>query len=282
MLNRLRKQHPIIYCILSEVLFLALMLVGAMVVGFGLVLAGVDILGTDEYLLSAIQELIGVAVAVLLLKRTGRLGLLRRRGCGFFNGLLVGMYPLVLIANSLVQNAALAPRDQPMMSAAHILLFLLSMTLVGVAEEFLFRGVVAQTLLEHFGTDRAGVWKACLLSGLIFGAGHLSNLLGSEPFGVLMQSVFAASVGTLYAAIYFRTGNLWVTVFLHAGMDITSMLIGGLYGTFTVAEAVSTYDATMLLSVLLYLIPTAVLLRKKKLGEVQLYSHWAPSDTPQH
>ena len=282
MLNRLRKQHPIVYCILAEVLFLALMLVGAMVVGFGLVLAGVDILGTDEYLLSAIQELIGVAVAVLLLKRTGRLGLLRRRGCGFFNGLLVGMYPLVLIANSLVQNAALAPRDQPMMPAAHILLFLLSMTLVGVAEEFLFRGVAAQTLLEHFGTDRAGVWKACLLSGLIFGAGHLSNLLGSEPFGVLMQSVFAASVGTLYAAIYFRTGNLWVTVFLHAGMDITSMLIGGLYGTFTVAEAVSTYDATMLLSVLLYLIPTAVLLRKKKLGEVQLYSHWAPSDAPQH
>ena len=51
------------------------------------------------------------------------------------------------------------------------------------------------------------------------------------------------------------------------------MLIGGLYGTTTVADAVSGYDASMLLSVLLYLIPTAVLLRKKKLPEVQLYWH---------
>lgn len=69
--------------------------------------------------------------------------------------------------------------------------------------------------------------------------------------------------GHSFAAIYFRTGNLWVTVFLHGAMDISSMLIGGLYGTTTVADAVSGYDASMLLSVLLYLIPTAVLLRKR-------------------
>ena len=147
------------------------------------------------------------------------------------------------------------------------------MAMVGVAEEFLFRGVVAETLLEHFGTSRTGVWKACLLSGVLFGAAHLTNILGSAVFGVLMQCVFAASLGTLFAAVYFRTGNIWVTVFLHGAMDITSMLIGGLYGTTTVAEAVSGYDASMLLSVLLYLIPTAFLLRKKKLPEVQLYWH---------
>ena len=128
-------------------------------------------------------------------------------------------------------------------------------------------------MLEHFGTSRAGVWKACLLSGVLFGAAHLTNILSSAPFGVLMQCVFAASLGTLFAAIYFRTGTLWVTVFLHGAMDISSMLIGGLYGTTTVADAVSGYDASMLLSVLLYLIPTAVLLRKKKLPEVQLYWH---------
>ena len=111
------------------------------------------------------------------------------------------------------------------------------------------------------------------MSGVLFGAAHLTNILSSAPFGVLMQCVFAASLGTLFAAIYFRTGNLWVTVFLHGAMDISSMLIGGLYGTTTVAEAVSGYDASMLLSVLLYLIPTAFLLRRKKLPEVQLYWH---------
>ena len=76
---------------------------------------------------------------------------------------------------------------------------------------------------------------------------------------------------TLLAAVYFRTGNIWVTVFIHAAMDITSMLIGGLYGTQTVADSISTYDITMLTSIAVYLIPTAFLLRKKKIGEVELY-----------
>ena len=145
------------------------------------------------------------------------------------------------------------------------------MMMVGVAEEFAFRGVIAQTLLEHYGTSRGGIWKACIVSGLLFGAGHLTNILGSEPFGVLMQCLFAAALGVLFAAIYFRTGNLWVTVFLHGAMDVASMLIGGLYGTTTLSESVSGYDASMLLTVVVYLLPVAFLLRKKKLPEVQLY-----------
>ena len=49
------------------------------------------------------------------------------------------------------------------------------------------------------------------------------------------------------------------------------MLYGGLYNTQSVSEAVSSYDASMLLSVLIYMIPTIFLLRKKKIGEVALY-----------
>lgn len=274
MLKRLRKEHPILFCILAEVAFLASLFVTDLVFTLVLVLLRVDISGLDTYLYSALQELVGVLVAVLFLARTGRTGLLRRRGSGFFNGLLVGMYPLVFIGYTAFGSLVLGrPENGVLQPAARICTFLVSMAMVGVAEEFLFRGVVAETLLEHFGTSRTGVWKACLLSGVLFGAAHLTNILGSAVFGVLMQCVFAASLGTLFAAVYFRTGNIWVTVFLHGAMDITSMLIGGLYGTTTVAEAVSGYDASMLLSVLLYLIPTAFLLRKKKLPEVQLYWH---------
>ena len=274
MLKRLRKAHPILFCILAEVAFLASLFVTDLVFTLVLVLLRVDISGLDTYLYSALQELVGVLVAVLFLARTGRTGLLRRRGSGFFNGLLVGMYPLVFIGYTAFGSLVLGrPENGVLQPAARICTFLVSMAMVGVAEEFLFRGVVAETLLEHFGTSRTGVWKACLLSGVLFGAAHLTNILGSAVFGVLMQCVFAASLGTLFAAVYFRTGNIWVTVFLHGAMDITSMLIGGLYGTTTVAEAVSGYDASMLLSVLLYLIPTAFLLRKKKLPEVRLYWH---------
>ena len=275
MLKRLRAKHPVGFCVLSEVLFLGSLLLASYLVVFALVLFGVDLERVDSYFLSAVQETVGMVVALVILGRTGKMYLLRRRGSGFFNG--TGWWEWYPLVASIGLTACIAnwmfgmPEDGQLQPAFSIFSFFLSMALVGVAEEFIFRGVIAQSLLERFGTGRAGVWKACLLSGLLFGAAHLTNLLSSAPFGVLMQCVFAASLGTLFAAIYFRTGNLWVTVFLHGAMDIASMLVGGLYGTEDVAESISGYDASMMLSILIYLIPTLFLLRKKKIGEVALY-----------
>ena len=236
MLKRLRAKHPIGFCVLSEVLFLGSLLLASYLIVFALVLFGVDLERVDSYFLSAVQEAVGMVVALVILGRTGKMYLLRRRGSGFFNGLLVGLYPIALISYNAYNTLLFGRPEGDMLPAWHVVWFLIGMTSVGVAEEFLFRGIIAQTLLEHFGTSRAGVWKACLLSGLYFGAAHLTNLTGSAPLGVLMQCVFAASLGTLLAAVYFRTGNIWVTVFIHAAMDITSMLIGGLYGTATQSE----------------------------------------------
>lgn len=272
MLKRLRKAHPILFCVLAEVVFLASLFVTDLVFTIALVLFRTDFASIDTYLYSTLQELVGAMVAVLFLVRTDRAGLLRRRGSGFFNGLLVGMYPLVFIGYNTFGSLLLGrPENGTLQPAVRICTFLANMAMVGVAEEFIFRGVIAQTLLEHFGTSRAGIWKACLLSGLFFGGAHLTNILSSAPFGVLMQCVFAGSLGVLFAAIYFRTGNLWVLVFLHGAQDAASLLAGGLYGTENMSTAVSSYDSTMLLSVLVYLIPTFFLLRKKKIGEVGLY-----------
>lgn len=272
MLKRLRTAHPLVFCVLAEVVFLASLFVTDLIFTIVLVLFRADFSALDTYLYSTLQELVGALVAVLFLVRTDRAGLLRRRGSGFFNGLLVGMYPLVFIGYNTFGSLLLGrPENGTLQPAVRICTFLANMAMVGVAEEFIFRGVIAQTLLEHFGTSRAGIWKACLLSGLFFGGAHLTNILSSAPFGVLMQCVFAGSLGVLFAAIYFRTGNLWVLVFLHGAQDAASLLAGGLYGTENMSTAVSSYDSTMLLSVLVYLIPTFFLLRKKKIGEVGLY-----------
>ena len=271
MLKRLRSAHPMLYCLVAEVLFLGMLFVASLLSLLLILFVVRDIDAVDDYMLTFMQEAVGVLVAWLFLARTGKSGLLRRRGSGFFNGLLVGLYPIALISYNAYNTLLFGRPEGDMLPAWRIVWFLLGMTSVGVAEEFLFRGVIAQTLLEHFGTSRGGIWKACLLSGVLFGCAHLTNLFNSAPLGVLMQCVFATSLGVLYGAIYFRTGNLWVTVFLHGGMDILSMLMGGLYGTETVAESVSGYDITMLSSVLVYLIPAAFLLRKKKIGEVRFY-----------
>ena len=56
-----------------------------------------------------------------------------------------------------------------------------------------------------------------------------------------------------------------------------ALINSGLYeGTQGIAEAVSSYDPSMLYAVLLYLIPTVILLRKSRLPEVAIFSEVEP------
>lgn len=86
MLKRLRAKHPVGFCALSEVLFLGSLLLASYLIVFALVLFGVDLERVDSYFLSAVQEAVGMVVALVILGRTGKMYLLRRRGSGFSMG----------------------------------------------------------------------------------------------------------------------------------------------------------------------------------------------------
>ena len=114
MLKRLRRAHPVGYCLLTEMVFLAVLMVVPVLLVLLLALLGVDLTRVDDYFLSAIQELLGALVAVFFLKKTDRLGLLRRRGSGFFNGILVGMFPFAMICYTLYGKLLFGmPTDRP-------------------------------------------------------------------------------------------------------------------------------------------------------------------------
>ena len=66
MFQRLRTAHPLGYCLLTEVLFLALIMVGPLALLYALAFLGVDISRLDDYFLTVLQELFGVGVAVLV------------------------------------------------------------------------------------------------------------------------------------------------------------------------------------------------------------------------
>ena len=93
MLKRLRSAHPMLYCLVAEVLFLGMLFVASLLSLLLILFVVRDIDAVDDYMLTFMQEAAGVLVAWLFLARTGKSGLLRRRGSGFFNGLLVGLYP---------------------------------------------------------------------------------------------------------------------------------------------------------------------------------------------
>jgi CAAX protease family protein len=81
--------------------------------------------------------------------------------------------------------------------------------LVGIFEEFSFRGYMQSTL-----TSGMGFWPAALVLSFIFGAGHLGNP-GEAIFGAIM----AGSFGLLAAFALRRTGNIWLPIGMHASWD---------------------------------------------------------------
>lgn len=81
--------------------------------------------------------------------------------------------------------------------------------LVGLFEEFSFRGYLQFTL-----ADGIGFWPAAWILSLGFGAVHLMNK-GESPVGALS----VASIALVFALALRRTGNLWLVVGWHAAFD---------------------------------------------------------------
>ncbi|MGC1370833.1 MAG: CPBP family intramembrane glutamic endopeptidase [Candidatus Sulfotelmatobacter sp.] len=81
--------------------------------------------------------------------------------------------------------------------------------IVGLGEEFAFRGYLQFTL-----TAGMGFWPSALLLSALFGLAHASNP-GESKFGLLSVVCF----GLLFCLFLRRTGNLWWAVGFHAGWD---------------------------------------------------------------
>lgn len=88
--------------------------------------------------------------------------------------------------------------------------------LVGLVEEFLFRGYIQYTL-----TSGIGFWPAAFVMSGLFGLGHFfnshENAVGSEQVVLF---------GLLLCLFLRRTGNLWCAVGFHLGYDWGQMFYG--------------------------------------------------------
>ncbi len=81
--------------------------------------------------------------------------------------------------------------------------------IVGLGEEFAFRGYLQLTL-----TTGMGFWPAAFLLSALFGLAHAGNP-GESKFGLLSVVCF----GVLFCLFLRRTGDLWLAVGFHAGWD---------------------------------------------------------------
>jgi membrane protease YdiL (CAAX protease family) len=80
---------------------------------------------------------------------------------------------------------------------------------VGLFEEFLFRGYTQYTL-----ADSIGFWPAAIVLSCLFGGVHLSN-----PGEGWVGAAGVVIIGLVFALTLRRTGSLWLAVGWHASFD---------------------------------------------------------------
>ncbi len=228
----------------------------------------------ELYFQQLIADLVVVIIMLIVLAITKKMGLLTKKGKGFFKGLPVAIYPICFSLFCLASQTYTALSEKaPLQDMTTILIFILCMFMVGLSEELCTRAIVSESLLEHYGTNKKGIYLAAIVSGILFGLLHLFNLTSQDTLGTIVQVFAAGAGGITYAAIYFRTGNIWITVFIHMLNDIGTGAYYGLFNNGNLTSALSDDNGGSPLYGLVLVIPeiivTIYLLRDAKLPEVK-------------
>ena len=159
-------------------------------------------------------------------------------------------------------------------SFPQVMLFLGHCFLIGFCEEVLFRGLVQRAFHDIFKEDSfMHVLLALLCSGVVFGLIHLTNAdLSASLLSVTYMSLSNIFAGMYYGAVYFRTGkNLWYNVILHGIYDAVGLILFGRLSGVPLDAVVSpsvssqSFVRMTLTYAALYLLPTFIILRPKKL-----------------
>lgn len=142
---------------------------------------------------------------------------------------------------------------------------------VGLAEEFLCRGWLQNEFIERYSKTRKQVVISIILSSLIFGFMHISNVnYGQTIFDTFLQIAQATASGFLLGSIYFRTKNIWSVVFLHAFYDFSIMIGEANVIKSCTTTYPTTIDMTMsvigsILIMLFWILGACINLRKSKI-----------------
>ncbi len=127
---------------------------------------------------------------------------------------MLWFFPLWVIASLNLWGGVAAKFPLPGLLFAAV-----SMALVGVAEELIFRGFLFKAMLKD-----GDVKTAVIVSAVTFGLGHIVNLFtGHELAETLLQMVFAVAFGFVVTMAFYKSGSLLPAVLAHSLTDVFSL-----------------------------------------------------------
>jgi membrane protease YdiL (CAAX protease family) len=126
------------------------------------------------------------------------------------SSLMIGTIFVVFLISGFLEIAEIGWNSNGIFAAFEILLWFFGIGLaVGWSEELAFRGYLLQNM-----KDGTGMFWAVLLSCILYGLLHMSN-----PGSTLVSGVIIAVFGFLRIFGWLRTGQLWLSMGMHAGWD---------------------------------------------------------------
>lgn len=182
----------------------------------------------ETRLAESIGRLLSSIVIVLFYKQILNLKSFGMKKENFFRGILMGILMLfIIIGNVAIVIDDLSEYTIIMPSLYLIIMVIIEQIFVGIFEEFLFRGLILNTLLEKTKhLQYKGMIWSLLISSLLFGLVHLLNLFDNpeEINSTIAQTVGSIFIGVFLGALYLRCKNIWVVVFYHTLIDIATDL----------------------------------------------------------
>lgn len=135
---------------------------------------------------------------------------------GGYVTILTGNYVFSLLNNLLYHQTNTANNQliTSLLRSNHVIMFVLaigSFTLVPIAEELIFRGVLMNLF---FAKDQ--FWPKVILSGIVFSSAHMST----NPISFLLY----AYMGGVLAYVYRKSGRLRNSMILHGLNNLISMI----------------------------------------------------------
>ena len=177
-----------------------------------------------------VEEAVDLAILLLV---TGAAALLEKRridsygmpvNCAFrgkfWEGFVFGLLSVAFVAGGMLltggmQVHGIALQGSKLVFATSLWLF--TMFLVGINEEYLFRGYALDSLARGIG-----FWPAAIVTSGLFAGAHVSK---PHENAVDIGMIFV--LGLLLCFTLLRTGTLWLAVGWHAAFDFGQFFIVG-------------------------------------------------------
>lgn len=266
-INFLKEQHTFILSLLIAIVFLVVLK------SFGVI--AVSLIKSKGYLAQLVAECAGIIFSLGIIYLMGMNYIFKERSKGILKGLYIGGFLIIISLFTIIHNLESALNTKKVLQLlplSQIIIFIITMIALGIAEEFIFRGIILNLFIDKFDKTKKGIYISIALSSIIFGVAHVTNVFyGVSLESSLIQAAGASMLGALFAAIYLRSRNIWVVVIIHALNDFSALIGSGLFGIGSIVTQVNSYGYIKLIGLIIYLIPILILLRKKKLSEILEY-----------